>query len=163
MCFRQPPDRIAWASPPSDMFTTSSAYKLIVSCDSTPIAGSSNLDNQRKFWKGLWQLWVPNKIKFFVWRACNDALPTMENLHRRHITPSDRCELCKEHSEDAVHALWLCKEISNVWSSLEWFHQAVLIQPASFCELLSRFLHCRDEYRAEIFVIVAWIIWNRRN
>ena len=96
------------------MFATSSAYKMIVSCDSIPNAGSSNLENQKKFWRCLWQLRVPNKIKHFVWRACNEALPTMANLHRRHITSSAGCELCKEHSEDAVHPLWLCKEISNV-------------------------------------------------
>ena len=81
LSFWHPPDRIAWAQTPTGMFSTSSAYKLIVSGASTSIAGSSNLDNQRKFWKGLWQLRVPNKIKLFVWRAYNDALPTMENLH----------------------------------------------------------------------------------
>ena len=78
------------------MFSTSSAFKLIVSGASTSTIGSSNLDNQRKFWKGLWQLRVPNKIKLFVWTACNDALPTMGNLHRRHIAPSDHCNLYQQ-------------------------------------------------------------------
>ena len=77
-----------------------------------------------------------------MWRACNDALPTTENLQRRHIAPSDRCNLCQEQSEDVVHALWLCKDISRVWLSLEWFHQAVPVQPVSFRELLSKFMHC---------------------
>ena len=125
--------------------------------------GSSNLDNQRKFWRGLWQLRVPNKIKMFVWRAYNDALPTMDNLYREHIVPSDRCNLCQERPKDVVHALWLCKDILSAWLSLEWFHQAVPIQPVCFSELLSRFMHYQDEYRAEIFVIIAWSIWNRRN
>jgi len=144
LSFRRPPDRIAWAHTPSGMFSTSSAYKLIVSgaSTSTSTASSSNLDNQRKFWKVLWQLRVPNKIKLFVWRACNDALPTVENLHQKHIAPSDRCNLCQEQFEEVVHALWLCKDISRVWLSLEWFHQAVLAQPVSFHELLSKFMHC---------------------
>ncbi|XP_023923720.1 uncharacterized protein LOC112035119 [Quercus suber] len=64
--------------------------------------------------------------------------------------------------EDVVHALWLCKEISCVWLSLEWFHQAVPVQPLCFRELLSRFMYCPDEFRAEIFVTTAWSIWNRR-
>ena len=62
-----------------------------------------------------------------------------------------------------MHALWLCKDILSVWLSLKWFHQAVLVQPVSFRELLTRFMHCRDEYHAESFVIAAWSIWNRRN
>ena len=62
-----------------------------------------------------------------------------------------------------MHAVWLCKEILGVWLSLEWFHQVVPVQPVCFRELLSRFLHCQDEYRVEIFVITTWSIWNRRN
>ena len=82
LSFKQSPDRIAWAPTPSGIFTTGSTYKLIVSGAMNSFVGSSNLDNQRKFWRGLWQLRVPNKIKMFVWRAYNDALPTMDNLYR---------------------------------------------------------------------------------
>ena len=121
------------------------------------------MENQKNFWKSLWQLRVPNKIKHFVWRACNDALLTKENLHRRHVMDSDTYDLCREHSEDIVHALWLCKEITCVWFSLEWFHQVVPVQPSNFRELLVRFMPCQDEYKAEIFVIAAWCVWNRRN
>ena len=163
LSFKRSPDRIAWAPTPSGIFTTGSTYKLIVSGAMNSFAGSSNLDNQRKFWRGLWQLRVPNKIKMFVWRAYNDALPTMDNLYRQHIVPSDQCNLCQEHLKDVVHALWLCKDISSAWQSLEWFHQVVPVQPVCFSELLSRFMHCQDEYCAEIFVIIAWSIWNKRN
>ena len=163
LSFKRPPDYIAWAPTPSGIFTTNSAYKLIVSGAMNSFVGSSNLDNQRKFWRGLWQLRVPNKIKMFVWKACNDALPTMDNLYRQHIAHSDRCNLCQKHPEDVVHVLWPCKDILSAWLSLEWFHQAVPVQPVCIRELLSRFMHCQDEYRVEIFVITAWSIWNRRN
>lgn len=86
---RLPPDRIIWACTPPGMFTTSSAYKLIISCDSSSSAGSSNLKAQRQFWKGIWHLWTPNKIKHFIWKACNNALPTMANLHHRHIVTTE--------------------------------------------------------------------------
>ncbi|KAK9993500.1 hypothetical protein SO802_023203 [Lithocarpus litseifolius] len=105
LSFRRPLDRIAWKHTPSGMFTTSGAYKLIVSCDSMPNAGSSSVENQKKFWKSLWQLRVPNKIKHFVWRACNEALPTKTNLHHHHVTDYDICDLRGEHPEDTVHAL----------------------------------------------------------
>ncbi|KAK9988041.1 hypothetical protein SO802_028280 [Lithocarpus litseifolius] len=66
LSLRRPLDRIAWKHTPLGMFTTSSAYKLIFSRDSMPNAGSSSVENQKKFWKSLWQLQVPNKIKHFV-------------------------------------------------------------------------------------------------
>ena len=145
------------------MFTTSSAYKLIVSRDSMSNASSSSVENQKKFWKSLWQLRVPNKIKHFVWRACNEALPTKMNLHHRHVMDSDICDLCGELPEDTVHAFWSYKDITCVWSSLEWFHQSVLVQPVNFRELLARFMPSQDEYKAEIFAIAGCCIWNQRN
>ena len=66
LSLRRPPDRIAWKHTPSGLFTTSNAYKLIVSCESMSNVGSSSVDNHKKFWKCLWQLRMPNKIKNFV-------------------------------------------------------------------------------------------------
>ena len=66
---RCPPDKIAWAYSPLGLFTTSSAYKLLVSGDAVSQAGSSNVDTQKHFWKGVWRLRVPNKIKHFIWRV----------------------------------------------------------------------------------------------
>ena len=37
---------------------------------------------------------MPNKIKHFVWKACNGILPTQESLYRRKITESKICEAC---------------------------------------------------------------------
>lgn len=127
LSLRRSPDRIAQKHTPSGLFTTSSAYKLIVSCDSLSNASSSSAENHKKLWKSLWQLQVPNKIKNFVLRTCNEALPTKMNLHHRHVTDSDICDLYGELPEDTVHAIWTGKEIAGVWSSLEWFHQSVLV------------------------------------
>ena len=93
LSIRRPDDRITWAFTPSGLFTTCSAYKMLVSCDSSSSAGSSNPEAQKKFWKGMWQLQVPNKIKHFVWRICNNALPTMMNLHWHDIVPNVNCAL----------------------------------------------------------------------
>lgn len=160
---RLPFDRITWAHTPSGMFTTSSAYKLLIAYDSAPNAGTSNPESQWRFWKSIWQLCTPNKIKHFVWKACQNALPTMANLHRRHIVTTATCEGCKEQPEDPLHALWLCKEISCVWRSMDWFYQNVSSQPVSFSDLFSRFMQSRDDFRLGIFSIIAWLLWNRRN
>ena len=136
---------------------------MLVSYDSSFSAGNSNSEAQKKFWKGIWQLWVPSKIKHFVWRICNNALPIMVNIHWRNIILNVSCALCNVHPEDSLHAIWSCEVISGVWSTLEWFHQAVPAQPSSFNDLLSRFLFCWEEFRAENFVTIVWFLWNRRN
>ena len=59
--------------------------------------------------------------------------------------------------------VWFCKEIHGVWDSLDWFHQSVPSPPVCFSDFLARSLHYHEEFPAEIFVIAAWMIWNRRN
>ena len=107
-------DKIAWGCTPSGVFSTSSAYKLLVSGVEVSQAETSNRSALNQFWKVVWGLRVPNKFKHFIWRACNNALPTMSNLFQRKITPSDQCELCKLYPEDPLHAIWSCREVETV-------------------------------------------------
>ena len=87
----------------------------------------------------------------------------MMNLYWRQIVPSACCALCNALPKDSLHAVWSCETISGVWSTLEWFHQTAPPHPNSFIELLSSFLFNREEFKAEIFVIMVWLLWNRRN
>ena len=98
-----------------------------------------------------------------MWRIYNNALPTMVNLYRRQIVPSACYALCNALPEDSLHAVWSCEAISGVWSTLEWFHQTAPPHPNSFIKLLSSFLFNKEEFRAEIFVMMVWLLWNRRN
>ena len=106
---------------------------------------------------------VPNKVKHFAWRACNNALPTMSNLALRLISTTDLCEQCKATPEDTIHALWACKELEGVWGSLFGACSISLARPQSFNDLLDCFLQVQEDYRKELFIMVAWAVWNRRN
>ena len=81
---RLPPDRLIWSLTPSGVFSARSAYHMLANNALVNNAGSSNPNPQKSFWRGLWQLRVPNKVKHFAWRACNDGLPTMVSLLPRH-------------------------------------------------------------------------------
>ena len=116
---RCPDDRIIWAHTPTGMFMTCSAYKMLVSCDISSSASGLNPKGQKKFWKSIWQFQVPNKIKHFLWRICNNALPIMANLHWRHIVPSASCAQCNTLLEDSLHAVWYCEVVTKVWSTME--------------------------------------------
>jgi len=36
--------------------------------------------SRKNVWNALWKLHIPNKIKVFGWRACQEILPTRSNL-----------------------------------------------------------------------------------
>ena len=156
-------DRMVWSLTPNGSFSTSSAYKLLTNPATSGSAGSTALEPQKRFWNGVWQLRVPNKIKHFIWRACNNALPAKCNLARRRIVNSDLCDLRNRELESSLYALWQCNEVAAMWASCHWFQATIHPPPLSFCDLLDRFLQVSGDYRKELFAMVTWSLWNRRN
>ena len=65
----------------------------------------------------LWNCRLPNKIKIFAWRVCQDILPTSENLARRKIIDDNTCGLCRQGAESVLHILWECGVAQDVWAS----------------------------------------------
>ena len=57
---------------------------------------------------------IPSKVKYFLWRACKNILPTNYRLARRKVVNWNGCVLCGE-KESLGHVLWDCKVASEVW------------------------------------------------
>ena len=66
------------------------------------------------FWKTLWHLNVPNKIKSFTWRACKNILHTKDNLCRRKVIDVPTCEACGSGVESIGHVFWECEKAQEV-------------------------------------------------
>jgi hypothetical protein len=47
-----------------------------------------------KEWSKPWNVEVPSKIKFFLWRLARQSLPTADVLHHRNMKTHDLCTLC---------------------------------------------------------------------
>lgn len=69
------------------------------------VSGSSKA-NKRRFWNGIWNLRIPNKIESFCWQAYTESPPTLVNLHRRKVLSSPLCSNCGKADETTLHALW---------------------------------------------------------
>ncbi|XP_030959022.1 uncharacterized protein LOC115980967 [Quercus lobata] len=78
---RPPDDRLVWAFTSKEEFTVKGAYKVAMASANTDQSGEeSNSQNRKLFWKSIWKLNVPNKIKSFARRANKNILPTKANL-----------------------------------------------------------------------------------
>lgn len=64
--------------------------------------------NYKDFYKLLWELQVPNKIKIHAWRLLNNHVPYLVNLFLRRLSVDVACPICKETPEDSDHLLWKC-------------------------------------------------------
>nr|POE86683.1 hypothetical protein CFP56_52932 [Quercus suber] len=54
-------------------------------------------------------------------------------------------------------------KLEQARSSLSWSLPSANAHTSSFQELLHRFMQIKEDYSAEIFVTIAWMLWNRRN
>ena len=79
-----PKNKVKWAETKSREFTVKNAYLVARrQLQNSNTRESSNLGARKMFWKSLWNMNVPNKIKTFAWRVCKNIIPTKVNLERR--------------------------------------------------------------------------------
>uniref|UniRef100_A0A7N2RFA1 Reverse transcriptase zinc-binding domain-containing protein n=1 Tax=Quercus lobata TaxID=97700 RepID=A0A7N2RFA1_QUELO len=116
-----------------------------------------------KVWTMLWKLKVPNKIKVFGWRVCQNILPTRDNLVHRRIIDDDTCELCKSTSETVIHALWECGVARDVWASSLVKRQKCAGGQQDSMQLFEEMQGRLTREELELFLVQAWLIWSQRN
>ncbi|KAL0009325.1 hypothetical protein SO802_010827 [Lithocarpus litseifolius] len=117
LCSRLPEDRLVWAPTANGHFSVKSAYSLAVeTCLGSTTWEVSDDSNFRKFWKYIWKLNVPHKVRHFTWRACKNILPTKDNLVRRKVLIDGGCDECKTELESSGHVFWTCPRAQEIWA-----------------------------------------------
>ncbi|KAK7855913.1 hypothetical protein CFP56_025900 [Quercus suber] len=59
-----------------------------------------------------------SSVWHFLWRVGKDAVPTKQNLMRRKILMEDKCEQCGVETEMAIHAVWECAKLDEIWEAV---------------------------------------------
>lgn len=96
-------------------YSVKTGYQLLGELENREVASGSSNAELRNFWKEIWSLQIPNKIKHFCWRACTDSLPTLANLYRCKVVSSPLCSNYEKESETAFQALWDCDKVLGCW------------------------------------------------
>ncbi|KAL0004708.1 hypothetical protein SO802_012269 [Lithocarpus litseifolius] len=91
-----PRDKLVWAATPNGKFTVKSAYWLALDMKRVENESTSGPSGLQQLWRSIWSADVPNKIKNFAWRACQNTLPTKANLFHRKVISSEVCEHCDQ-------------------------------------------------------------------
>lgn len=101
----------------------------------------NDIDNSG-FWRKVWKLGVPAKVKNFIWRSLNDCLPTLTNLREKRVPVSELCNVCGLVAESISHCLVWCNFARSCWSAMglgdvgsqvnsfqSWFEEIFTIYP----------------------------------
>jgi len=106
---------------------------------------------------------VPNAVKMFAWRACQNILPTRRNLCKRRVIEEANCPCCGLEEESLIHALWTCPAAPDVWGSKTSPFQKCCVSGVTFKEIFEDGLQRFSKENLELLIGVARGIWFRRN
>ena len=67
----------------------------------------------KSFWRRLWALDMPKKIKVWLWLLSHKTIPIREWMRCRGGEAG--CKLCGHSLESIPHCFWNCAEVINIW------------------------------------------------
>lgn len=165
------PDRIIWSGSKNGCFSVRSAYHMemerLAGSGGSGGASTSGQDTRGQWWRALWKLNCPNKVKVFIWRFCKNALPTRPALRNRKLNVPPDCPLCGEVEESSLHVIWKCKSARQSWKDLFHDHwkefKAGLNHCSNNLQLAGITLDIDTSIDLGTLWTTAWMLWNLRN
>lgn len=106
------PDQLVWLKNPSGEYSTRSCYLTLSEekDNSQPMPLIVPCDWLSNFWK----IKTSEKIKLFIWKSLQNALPVGEQFAIRNIPITPLCKRCNME-ESVLHLLFLCPYATSVW------------------------------------------------
>lgn len=100
-------------------YTVKTGYWRIKQQDQLQILlPSSSEEVPQKLWRRIWSVYVPQKIKIFIWKVCHNILLVKSSLHKKKISPSSDCLICHQEAETLEHTFLRCPWTRPVWFGL---------------------------------------------
>ena len=118
-------------------------------------------------WKRLWSLNIKLKLKHFLWRCLQNALPANETLFKRIGKGSNICSCCGDNAETIEHMLFFCPTAKVVWklAPVKWDGIAEL--QGNFWNWWVAVMQSAKEAhgldRIQLTVSILWQVWKARN
>jgi len=163
LCPSLPPDKIIWNGTLNGVFSVKSAYHMTLDLLRRKNGECSSSSGRSEFWKKIWAVKAPNASKNFLWRPCQNALPTKQNLLRKGVVDNDLCPYCQLEVESVIHALWNCPSAQDVWGCGPILFQKCPSIFSDMAELVSYLFTRLNDDLMSLTMVVFHRIWLRRN
>uniref|UniRef100_A0A803QF96 Reverse transcriptase zinc-binding domain-containing protein n=1 Tax=Cannabis sativa TaxID=3483 RepID=A0A803QF96_CANSA len=161
LSFFQNEDTLAWHPSSSGIYSIQTGYHLAASLEE--VDDSSCSSPTGTWWNFLWSLKLPQKIKIFIWRVYNDALPVATALVKRKIITDSTCSVCQQAWETVGHALFSCKYARSVWQHSNITHDWNNARTMRKGDYLVHLAAIYTKLEMEQICCTLWAIWNERN
>lgn len=117
---------IIWPQNKNGIYSTNSGYNWLISHHASDHHHSIS-------WSWIWRLKVPEKLKFLVWLAWHEAIPSLALLNHRNMVNSLTCSRCGDQDESLFHCLRDCNYSMDIWKKIGFFCSFAFCLFSSFC------------------------------
>ncbi|KAK4434602.1 hypothetical protein Salat_0623000 [Sesamum alatum] len=152
----------------NDRFSVESAYMLLLEIETRRLASPSRafpvtVAEPKKFWRRLWSLLVPPRVKVLAWRICTEAVPTLDKLARLQGEVDTRCAACGAVIETVKHIFLDCQFARLAWAVSNFPWHVVMDWRGGAAEWLFGGLDYGKTQDKAWFVTMCWALWKHRN
>lgn len=149
-------DRIRWAHHQSGDFSAKNIYNF-------PITRNPDNENDIDFpWKKIWKLQTLPRIRLFIWKLIQKALPTSSRLAAHNPEASHECQMCNNHAMETENHLFRTFPFARAF----WFGCSLeMVNSRINTNVISKWVELWIDgqnfspYREQI-AIITWFIWK---
>lgn len=157
------PDRMIWRHNKQGHFTVRTAYHAAVKLCSETARAQASSSVQTEWWRKLWDIKCIPRVRLFIWKACQNALPIKNNLYRRKCVDDPICPLCGEEVETVEHLMLRCPMTYPVWYTCPLRIDVKAWRESSFKNFLWSYMKDNPKECVGLLSYVAWEVWRARN
>ncbi|KAL9862399.1 putative RNA-directed DNA polymerase [Arabidopsis thaliana] len=152
-------DRISWGESQDGRFKVSTAYSFLTR-DEAP------RQDMKRFFDRVWSVTAPERVRLFLWLVAQQAIMTNQERHRRHLSTTSICQVCKGAEESIIHVLRDCPAMEGIWLRLVPVSKRRLFFEKSILEWLYVNLGEHGEVGGSVwstvFALAIWWGWKWR-
>ena len=158
-------DKFCWQRTKSGIYSVRSEYYSMIECTE---ATTNQIVTNREFnWhKNIWAVETTPKLRLFLWKLAQGALPLGANLQTRGLTTNTNCPHCNA-PETAIHLILHCPFAQQVWELAPISPTTKFFNSVSIYQILTMApaLVClpRTGITAYLFSWIGWNLWTSRN
>ncbi|KAK9030526.1 hypothetical protein V6N11_031951 [Hibiscus sabdariffa] len=115
-----------------------------------------------RFYKQLWAVNLPPKLKITMWRVANKFIPTFASLRSKRLNVNDVCPLCQSSSETLEHLLRDCYFVLELHNALDVSISQSADTDDWFTWLAVLFCSLNESVKMRL-IVSYWAVWFTRN
>lgn len=118
--------------------------------------------NCKLFYRLLWNLDLPLKIKITKWWISLNFLLTLSNLLYKRLVEPANCPRCLNGAETLKHVFRDYTKIKEIWENLHvtW---SISVEDAKYKKWINFIFENNSFYWYRIVTCAIWAIWTMRN